>query len=156
MARRLFSKPIHAKGERNGPPSADQGLSTAKTRSIHVTWAQGWKLPTSPCPILSDGAEPKSQGHCRQWHHKLKVVWRIYASIPYNRLKVEYRRAEWQNNRITFWCFVHCWHSTCNHQLLSNKIAEPGLVDELQIPGKPCWRCWDSCQLRNVVLEWTE
>jgi len=32
MARRLFSKPIHAKEERNGPPSANNRLSTAKPR----------------------------------------------------------------------------------------------------------------------------
>ena len=64
MARRLFSKAIHAKEERNSPPSADQGLSTAKPRSSHVTWGQCWNLPTSPCPTLSAGVEPKSQGHC--------------------------------------------------------------------------------------------
>jgi len=29
----------------------------------------------------------KSQGHCWKWHHKLKVVWCIYASITYNPLK---------------------------------------------------------------------
>ena len=29
MARRPFSKPVRAQEERNGPPSADQGLSTA-------------------------------------------------------------------------------------------------------------------------------
>ena len=37
MARRPFFKPIHAKEERNGPPSADQVLSTAKPRSGHAT-----------------------------------------------------------------------------------------------------------------------
>jgi len=26
--------------------------------------------PTSPCPALSAHAEPKSQGHCRKWHHE--------------------------------------------------------------------------------------
>jgi len=40
MARRSFSKPDHAQEERNAPPRADQGLSTAKPRSSHVTWAQ--------------------------------------------------------------------------------------------------------------------
>ena len=39
MARGPFSKSVCAKEERNGPPSADQGLSTAKPRSSHVTWA---------------------------------------------------------------------------------------------------------------------
>ena len=38
MARRLSSKPIHAKEERNGPPSADQVLSTAKPRNSHATY----------------------------------------------------------------------------------------------------------------------
>ena len=73
---------------RSGPPSADQGFSTAKPRSSHVTWAQGWNPLTSPCPTLSAGihVETKSQGLCRKWHHKLKVVWCIYASIAYNRL----------------------------------------------------------------------
>jgi len=56
-ARRLFSKPIHAKEDRNPQPSASQGLSTAKPRSSHSVcthWAH------SPCPILSAGAEPLS------------------------------------------------------------------------------------------------
>jgi len=39
MARRPFSKTVCAKEKGNGPPSADQGLSTAKPRSSHVTWA---------------------------------------------------------------------------------------------------------------------
>ena len=38
MARRPFSKPVRAHEERNGPPGDDQGLSTAKPRSSHVTW----------------------------------------------------------------------------------------------------------------------
>jgi len=29
--------------------------------------------PTSHYPALSIGTEPKSQGHCQRWHHKLKV-----------------------------------------------------------------------------------
>jgi len=33
LARRLFSKPIYAKEERDGPPSANNSLSTAKPRS---------------------------------------------------------------------------------------------------------------------------
>jgi len=36
MDTRLFSKPICAKEERNGPPSADQGLFMAKPRSSHA------------------------------------------------------------------------------------------------------------------------
>jgi len=36
MNTRLFSKPICAKEERNGPPSANQGLSMTKLRSSHA------------------------------------------------------------------------------------------------------------------------
>ena len=54
---------------------------TAKPRSSHVSWAQGWNPPTSPCPTLSPSTEPKSQGHCWKWHHKLKVVWRLSCII---------------------------------------------------------------------------
>jgi len=28
------------------------------------------------------------QGHCQEWHHKLKVVWHIYASITYKSVNV--------------------------------------------------------------------
>ena len=90
MARRPFSKPVRAHEERNGPPGDDQGLSTAKPGGTHVTLAQGWNPPTSPCPALSAGAERKFQGNCRKWRHKLKVVWRQYASIAYNRLRWNY------------------------------------------------------------------
>ena len=41
----------------------------------------------TPCPTLSAGVEHKSQGHCRKWPHKLKVVWCLYVSIAYNQLK---------------------------------------------------------------------
>ena len=74
-ARRLFSKLIHAKEERNGPPSANQGLSTAKPRSSQAVCTLRVHPPTSPCPTLPAGAEPKSQGHCHKWHHKLKICW---------------------------------------------------------------------------------
>ena len=40
------------------------------------------------CPALSADTESKSQGHCRKWHHKLKVAWSICASIAYNGLTV--------------------------------------------------------------------
>ena len=71
MAARSLSKCIHTKEERNGLPSASQGLSTAKPRGSHATWAECWNPPTSPCPTLSTGAEPKSQGYCQKWHHNL-------------------------------------------------------------------------------------
>jgi len=37
----MFSRLVRAQEERNGPPRAGQGLSTAKPRGSHVTWAQG-------------------------------------------------------------------------------------------------------------------
>ena len=41
MAKRLFSKPIRVKEERNGPPSANHArASTTKPRSSHTIWAQ--------------------------------------------------------------------------------------------------------------------
>ena len=40
MARRLFSKLMCAKEERNGLPRTDQGLSTAKPRSSHVMFGE--------------------------------------------------------------------------------------------------------------------
>jgi len=61
-----------------------KGFFTAKPRSSHVSWAQCKTRP--PPQPLSAGAEPKSQGHCWKWHHKLKVVWHIYSSITYNQL----------------------------------------------------------------------
>jgi len=48
MARRLFSKPIHAKEDRNGLPSADQGLSTAKKQPSYLL--KPAHLPLS-CPF---------------------------------------------------------------------------------------------------------
>jgi len=55
--RRLLSKPIHRKGERNCPPSTNQGLSTAKLRSSHAVCTLRLHSPTSPCTTLSVGAE---------------------------------------------------------------------------------------------------
>jgi len=49
-------------------------------------------LQLSPEAAMLPGprsTEPKYQGHCWKWHHKLKVVWHQYASIAYNRLKLD-------------------------------------------------------------------
>ena len=62
MARRPLSKPICAKEERNGLPSADQGLSTAKPRSSHAVCTLQMHPPTSPCPALS--AKIKDKAGC--------------------------------------------------------------------------------------------
>ena len=61
MARRPFSKPVCAHEERNGLPGDDQGLSTAKPRSSHVTWAQGETHPPPPVPpfLLAQSLYPK-------------------------------------------------------------------------------------------------
>ena len=72
-ARRQFSKPSHAKEERNGPPSANQGLSTAKPRSSYAVCTLWVHPPTPSSPALSAGAEPKSQGHFQKWLHELKI-----------------------------------------------------------------------------------
>ena len=61
MATRLLSKPIHAKKERNGLPNANQGLSIAIPRHSHAVCTLWVHLPTSPCPTISAGTEPKSQ-----------------------------------------------------------------------------------------------
>jgi len=81
-SQKTFSKPIHAKEERNGPPSANQGLSQQSLdQSNYAISAQCWNPPTILCPTLSAGAEPKSWGNCWKWHHKLKIVWLIYACL---------------------------------------------------------------------------
>ena len=53
MARRPFSNPIRAKEEGNGPPSADQGLSTAGPRVE--------TRPSPPVPpfLLAQNLSPK-------------------------------------------------------------------------------------------------
>ena len=63
MARRLFSKPVCAQEERSGPPSADQGLSTAKPRSSHAK-LPGPRVETHPPPpvppfLLAQNLSPK-------------------------------------------------------------------------------------------------
>ena len=55
-ARRLFSKPICAKEERNGPPSANQGFSVAKPRHSYAVFTPWMDWPTSPYPNLSTHA----------------------------------------------------------------------------------------------------
>ena len=54
-ATRLFLKQMHAKEERNGPLSANQGLFIAKPRSSHAVCTLWVHPTTSPCPALSAG-----------------------------------------------------------------------------------------------------
>ena len=94
MARRLFSKPICAKEERNGPPSAKAikvSLKLSPETYYHAVCTLLVHPPTSPYSTLSAGAKSKSQRHCRKSHHKLKFVWcLIYASITCNQLIVSH------------------------------------------------------------------
>jgi len=63
MMRGLLSKPFCRKKERNDPPSANQGLSTAKPRCRHAVFILQVNLPTSSFPTLSASGEPISQEH---------------------------------------------------------------------------------------------
>jgi len=71
--RRPCSKSIYPKKERNGPPSANHGLSTAESRHGHAVCTQQVHPPTSPCPTLSTNTELVSKGHCRSDITKLKI-----------------------------------------------------------------------------------
>lgn len=73
----LFSKPIHADENRNGPPRANQGLSGSNAAAAKYCW----NPLTSLCATLSANTEPKSQRHCWISHHKWKVVWPLFMSI---------------------------------------------------------------------------
>ena len=53
-------KLIHTKEERNGPPSANQGHSTAEVMFISPLG----ELTHLPCFTLSVRADPIPQGHC--------------------------------------------------------------------------------------------
>ena len=55
----MFSKPSHAKEERNGPYSANQGLSTAKPRQKQPCCLYPLGIPTSSCPALICWCSPK-------------------------------------------------------------------------------------------------
>jgi len=66
MSRRLFSKPIRAKEERNGPAQCQPRASTAKPRSSHTLCTLQAHPSTFPCPALSAEAEPISKGHCQK------------------------------------------------------------------------------------------
>ena len=57
-ARLLLSNSIYAKLDGNGPPSANQDLSTTESRHGHAVCTLRVHPPTSPCPALSAVAEP--------------------------------------------------------------------------------------------------
>ena len=77
--RGLFSQPIRT-WERNGLPSAKQGLS--KSESRHAMLFTPFRYtPTSPCPTVTFHAEPISQGHCWKWYHNIQILWWIYSPL---------------------------------------------------------------------------
>jgi len=49
-------------------------LRTDEPRCGHPVCTLRVHPPTSPCPALSAGAEPKSQGHGRKWHHEAESL----------------------------------------------------------------------------------
>jgi len=55
------------KKDRNNQPPANQELSTAKPRHKPCCFYPSGAPTHLPCPILSDHAEPISQGHCWKW-----------------------------------------------------------------------------------------
>lgn len=55
--------------DKNGPLSANQGLSTAKLRHFYAFFTLCMGEPTSSCPTLSTHA-PIFKGHCWKWHHR--------------------------------------------------------------------------------------
>ena len=81
MARQLLSKSIYAKNGGNGPPSADQDLSIAEPRHGHAVFTLRVHPPSSPCPALSAGAEPISQGHCRKSHDEAESIMTTFGAM---------------------------------------------------------------------------
>ena len=75
------SNPIYAKNDGNGPPSADQDLSTVEPRHGHVVCTLRVHPPTSPCPALSADAEPFSQGHCRKSHDEDESIMTTFGVL---------------------------------------------------------------------------
>ena len=47
----------------------------------HLPLSRPSSAPTSPCPDLSAHAEPKSQGHCRMWHHKAESLTTLICAM---------------------------------------------------------------------------
>ena len=81
LTRLLVSNSIYAKKDRNGLPSANQVISKDKPRCGHAVWTLRVQPPTSPSPALSAHAEPKSQGHCRKWHHQAESLTTDISTI---------------------------------------------------------------------------
>jgi len=68
MARRLC-KPICAKEDRNGPPSANQGQQSPEAAMLFAHF----RTPPT-CPVLCAGAEPKSQGVTSQAESYIMLI----------------------------------------------------------------------------------
>ena len=59
---------------RNGPPSANQGLSVVTAESCHFILARCWnQSPLPDPPFLLVQNLNLSPMDCQKWHHKLKV-----------------------------------------------------------------------------------
>ena len=68
----LFLSPfMQRRREVYGPPSANQGLSTAKPRLGHAVFTLWGNPPTSPCPRLSAHAVRTLSAHSIKWHNYL-------------------------------------------------------------------------------------
>ena len=80
QGKKTVSQPVCAKEAKNGPPSANQGLSNAEPRHDHDVCTLWVHPPTSPCPTNSAHTEPNSKGHCQKWYHNIKVSYRHMVS----------------------------------------------------------------------------
>ena len=71
---RLFSKPDHAKEERNGLPVPTNAFFL-EASSEEGMWFSPFGCTHPPPPVLPFllVQKPKSQGCCRKWHPKLKI-----------------------------------------------------------------------------------
>ena len=81
-----------------------------RPRSSQVTLAEHWNPATFSCPPLSAGTEPKSQGHCQKWHHKL--CWLSLKSLAVIRLMHKYCV---HKHHYFLWSDVHCLLCTGNN-----------------------------------------
>ena len=71
-----FLKSIYGKGDRNRPPSANQGLSRAEPRHGDAVCTHWVHYPPPPCPTISGHTEPISKGHCQT------DAVHIFTSLP--------------------------------------------------------------------------
>ena len=102
--RSLVSNSIYAKKDRNGPPSANQVASKDEPRRGHAVCTLWVHPPTSPSLALSAHTEPKSQGHCRKWHHEAESLMTDISAIAPKEI-------------ILYFCYI-LWDTRGPHKLL--------------------------------------